>query len=372
MVYQNEFGWLSVNYELEYRYQGGVTMDKLKYLRKIIAINSTDALHLDMGIKNYNGANFRIEKAYLESINDNDFLINSDENKISWQMFGLKSSLDIENEGSSKKVFDDLFSNTLVPTTEHEKLLVRMKQVYDFIKMAKPAISHENIYTIYKMLTMDIDMGNNKLDDGHIYRSGDGVIGDKFSTLTPSKVHEYMDDLINSFEVSDSKLVNAIVLMNQFVYIHPYYDYNGKMSRIMLYWYLINNDMEKRAQIIIASLLFFRDQYFMVLREQREKERNNFTPLAMFVTDVAMILTTAMNKILDHCKKNGIKLSDSELYTALYVGSMEGFTGTKDIVEKTNLQISKGGVSKIFINLVESGILETRTSKKQNMYKFKL
>lgn len=130
--------------------------------------------------------------------------------------------------------------------------------------------------------------------------------------------------------------------------------------------------MEKRAQIIIASILFFRDQYFMVLREQIEKERNNFTSLAMFVTDVAMIVTTAMNKILDHCKKNGIKLSDSELYTALYVGSREDFTGTKDIVEKTNLQISGAAVSKIFHNLVESGILETRTSKKQNMYKFKL
>lgn len=347
-------------------------MDKMKYFRKFIAIDNTNEDYLGMPIRNYKGNQFFINKAFIDSINDNDFLINSDENRISWQMFGLKSSLDIENEGSSKKVFDALIANTLVATTEHEKLLVRMKQVYDFIKVTKPAINHQNISLIYNMLTLDIEMGSNRLDHGSIYRNDDGVIGDKYKTLDPSSVYSYMDDLINGFELSSSKLVNAIILMNQLVYIHPYYDFNGKMSRIMLYWYLSNNDMEKRAQIIIASLLFFRDQYFAMLREQRDKERNNFTPLVEFVTDVAMILTNAMNKILDHCHKNGIKLSDSELYCALYVGSKQDFVGTKDIVDKTNLQISKAGVSKIFVNLVESGILQTRTSKKQNMYKFNL
>lgn len=347
-------------------------MDKSKYLKNIISIDADNELYLNMRIKNYKGASFMIEKAYLDSVNDYDYLVDSNDNSSLWEMLGLKSSLDIENEGSGKKVFDALIANTLSPTTEHEKLLVRMKQVYDFIKVTKPVINHDNIYLIYKMLTMDIDMGRNKLDEGHIYRIGDGVIGDRFKTLEPSKVKQYMDDLVNSYEMSSSKLVNAIILMNQFVYIHPYYDYNGKMSRIMLYWYLVNNGMEKRAQIIIASLLFFQDQYFMVLREQREKERNNFTPLVQFVTDVANILTTAMNRILDHCKKNGIKLSDSELYVALYVGLKQDFVGTKDIVDRTNLQISKAGISKIFINLVDSGILETRTSKKQNMYKFNL
>ena len=121
----------------------------------------------------------------------------------------LKSNLATENEGSSKKIIDDLLNAKIEPKNDNEQMIVNLNAVYQYLDSAKPNISLKNIKTVYSILETNIEMGANKLDQ--FPRQHEGEVHN-YKTPSPKSLPNALDNLIqfiNSDELVDNPLLKA-------------------------------------------------------------------------------------------------------------------------------------------------------------------
>ena len=93
-----------------------------------------------------------------------------------------------------------------------------------------------------------------KIDMGKYYRTRTGIIlnkgrldGSYEETMDVKYVEQFMDSLFeyinscNNFSNMTDYFIKSQVMHFYLVYIHPYFDINGRTSRTMSMWYLLNN-----------------------------------------------------------------------------------------------------------------------------------
>ncbi len=339
-------------------------MAKTNYYRMFVTKDDG----LEINLRNYNGEKFHVSDLGVSF----DWMSLDFKDDLDIRLFGVKPSLDIENEGSSKKVLDDITENRMDPRTNDEKVLLNMYNIYNYIESVKPAITHDNIRFIYNMLTMGVDMEKDTLD-GNYYRQGAGVVSE-YNTLPHESVFEYMSELINFIHGDNVKddITKSIIIMNQFVLIHPYYDFNGKMSRILMYWFLISKKIGGFAKLLVTSLNFNRDEYFKVLKLQREKVKNNFDPLLLVVWKNYVRMYFNYLTIAIHSRTINVILTDINLYIALIIANEDGEITTSRINEKLKKLVAQGTVSKTLTKLEKYKYISSRKSEKNNVYKWLL
>lgn len=125
---------------------------------------------------------------------------------------------------------------------------------YKYI-LTKPEINEDNLKHLYTLLSAYLLEPHEYLEEDKYYRNNDVYI--YFSdnvAIEPDKgidtprIKEYMDYLfeyINSdnSNLSDTeKFIKSQIIHYYFVYIHPYFDINGRISRTTSIWYLNNNE----------------------------------------------------------------------------------------------------------------------------------
>ncbi len=173
------------------------------------------------------------------------------------------NTLLIENIASSRKAINNIVSGKQTDGYLIEK---NLNLAYDFI-MRNPKIDHDNIKTLYAMLTTDVIMGNNKLD-GEYYRR-DAVMIRKNKGFDANNVYDSIGDLIKY--INDNNDDNFVVKVNiihlYFELIHPYYDFNGRMGRLLVLWYLIKISKLKYMLYYATTIAAYREQYLAIFNK---------------------------------------------------------------------------------------------------------
>ena len=167
----------------------------------------------------------------------------------------INSSLKAEGVSSSRKLVDQVIKNKKsgedVSSNEINKLVSNYYDCIHFILNNKE-INERNIFTLYSMLTTDLD---NIIELGSLYRKGIVTIGKDVGInpeLIPSRIKELIN-FINSNVLEDKIQTKAIISHYVFENIHPYYDYNGRMGRILHLWVLINHSKEEFWKLTFLS-----------------------------------------------------------------------------------------------------------------------
>lgn len=130
------------------------------------------------------------------------------------------------------------------PSTESEQRIYGMKKGLEFIADPENKISEENIRKLYEMTIGKFLAEEGQLLSGNKYRHDTVyIVSNKVehTGLPWKKLPEYMADLVSfiqtDYEMND--LLKAALIHFYVAYLHPYFDGNGRMARLLHFWYLV-------------------------------------------------------------------------------------------------------------------------------------
>ncbi len=164
--------------------------------------------------------------------------------------YGLKAmedeihyTLHIENIQSSKESIHRILSGW-APKDESENRIFGMKKSLDFITNPANEMTEENIFKLYMLTVGDFLQGDEKLIPGEYYRHDRVfIVGAQVehqgldSKLLPAYMAQLVDFIHNEHKMNE--LSKAAVIHFYFAYLHPYFDGNGRMARLLHLWYLV-------------------------------------------------------------------------------------------------------------------------------------
>ena len=182
------------------------------------------------------------------------------------------SSSVIEGAYSTRRRAYDMITQDRSPRNKSEKMILNNYRALEFtMDNFNEKLSHEMIYSIWEILTEDT------LEPKEIcekYRDDDVFVMNKqgnivFEGPKSDEVYEMMDNFINYFNGYDNTnpIVKACLIHYYFVYIHPFFDGNGRTSRALMHMYLIRNGYEFLTYFSISKILVDkRNKYYEVIK----------------------------------------------------------------------------------------------------------
>lgn len=182
--------------------------------------------------------------------------------------------------------------------------------------------------------------------------------------LDASLIEDKMDELLdfmNNYSFDDTKTMSYLksqILHFYFVYIHPYYDVNGRTARTTSMWYLLNNNVYPYV-IFNRGIQINKNEYYKIIRETKK------------YSDISLFLKYMMNTVLAELEKEYImqlianscskKLETLDYQTLHYLLSIKGNITVSDFANMYNRYNDKKKVLKIeeemILPLIEKDIL---------------
>ena len=180
--------------------------------------------------------------------------------------FGLKA---MEDEIASSLTIEDIdFTRDSVrkimtgyaPSDESEERIYGMKKGLEFISDPANRITEENIHALYQLSIGDFLPVSDRLRPGAFYRHDSVfVVGQEVehTGLPWQKLPEYMVALVD-FVANDSPmndLLKAAVIHFYIGYLHPYFDGNGRLARLLHLWYLVQQGYSSALFIPLSEYI---------------------------------------------------------------------------------------------------------------------
>lgn len=208
--------------------------------------------------------------------------------------YELKSNNAIEGYNQDLSSIINIVNNPYLKVNRLEKeyrRILNLYRGYEYI-LSSPEINEENLYNLYKLLSKELLDAPEKLIPYNKYRHDDVYIHySNILTVEPDKgvdpcnVETYMNQLLdyanndNDLDTVDLFFKSQIIHF-YFVYIHPYFDINGRTSRTTSLWFLNNNSCYPYT-IFNRSIPYNKRTYYDIIR--KVKFNKNITPFIEFI-----------------------------------------------------------------------------------------
>lgn len=177
------------------------------------------------------------------------------------------------------------------PRNEDEHRVYGMKRGLEFIADPSHTITEGNLYRLYQMTIGEFLPEEDQLLPGNRYRhDAVYVVGAKVehTGLPCSKLPEYMAAQIK-FAQEDSEtnaLLKAAILHFYLAYLHPYFDGNGRMARLLHLWYLVQQGYSSALFVPLSRYVEeSRNRYYNAFSlVERNQEISGIVDLTPFLT----------------------------------------------------------------------------------------
>ncbi len=245
-----------------------------------------------------------------------------------------------------------------------------MKEGIDFVNTL-PSFNEENLFKLYTILSKDCLDEENLVKNGEFYRYDEVEISHYRGCP-----HNKIKDCMNSF----FKYVNNVLNNNvqceisllphichyYMIYIHPYFDYNGRTARMVSYWVYLLSGNNSFPPIISEAINQTKNEYYKAIELSRDSH-NDLTYFLKYMLSLSIdyILCYQNLKHIDQNAKNiGVSLTSTELNYIKKI--LIGYHGTFDYIDflrMINVDMSKQGAFKTLNKFIEYGILKEKESK---------
>ncbi len=155
----------------------------------------------------------------------------------------ILSTLAIEHIDTSRDSVRRVLSGC-APVTESENRVYGMKKGLEYLADPQNTISEESIHALYELTVAPFLPEEDCLQPGRFYRHDSVfVVGGRVehTGLPWRKLPDFMGALVDFINgKSDmNDLLKAALIHFYIAYLHPWFDGNGRMARLMHLWYLV-------------------------------------------------------------------------------------------------------------------------------------
>lgn len=310
----------------------------------------------------------------------------------STQLYGRKameneilSTFTIEQIETSRDSVRKILSG-YAPSNESEDRIYGMKKGLEFISDPANKITEESIHQLFALTVGSFLPAEDRLLPGHNYRHDSVyIVGDKVehTGLPWQKLPEYMDRLVTFIheESSMNDLLKAALIHFYVAYLHPWFDGNGRMARLLHQWYLVQQGYSSALFVPLSAYVEksrkgYYDAYTLTEQNAQISGVLDVTPfLVYFIENVyhklgsalpAPSTTDAFQKALE---RGDITEKERDLWHFVLSAYGDGAFSTKQL-EKDFGNAAYGTVRGFVLKFAQLGLL--RASKYGNRMKYQV
>lgn len=214
------------------------------------------------------------------------------------QYFGIKAAEDeiiatsaIESIDFSRDSVRRILKG-MAPKDEQENRILGIKHGLEFIADTANKITEENLYKLYMMTVGEFLTDDDKLLDKNYYRHDTVyVVSDRVehAGLTFEKVPGFMKSLIAFVNTEDdiNDLIKAAIIHFYIAFVHPYFDGNGRIARLVHLWFLIQKGYQSALFIPFSSRIeksrkAYYDAYTAIEANKKYSGKIDVTPFVLY------------------------------------------------------------------------------------------
>ena len=308
-------------------------------------------------------SDYELNQASLFNRNMEDILIS--------ELFSeIEGSLRIENVPTTHRHIMEVSKKENL--TEENDIIVRnMLTAIRFIVDEKPAFNRENLRKVYDILSKNCLPENLRIKEGAYYRDDVVSVGG-FDGAPVEKIAECMDSLF-AF-ANDPACIKAhdellpYICHYYILYIHPYFDYNGRTARMVSFWLNYINNITYAPYYMSEAINESKNDYYRALTDTRSTN-NDLTYFLGYILETS-VRYGFVYKNLEEMKgilaKTGDSLTSTEwVYVKkILVHNPEDYFNYKMFLTYIHTTMTRQGALKILNNLNSYGILEKTTNRK--------
>lgn len=330
-------------------------------------------------IDKFEGSADLISNSNIDELNDV-----SDKELIYGFIFSeIESSLSIEGVRSTRQKIEKISKLTYKELTSNNEIVVKnMINAYEYI--VGKEITEENLFELYNIISKDCLKESNKLLKGNYYRhDGVDIVGNNEVIIDHGVNHDNLIEMMNNLfkfisieREYKEQLIVPHLIHYYLIYLHPYFDYNGRLARILSFWYSIR-------YVPTFSLLFISEainnkrnkrNYYVAISNSR-KTNNDITYFIEYMADIILDYTKIYidyYSILNILKGSGEKINRSVSVAIKNVLALpvygEGYFDWKDYKNFDSEGFSKVYYLILLNKLVDLKILKVKKHKNANLY----
>jgi len=338
-------------------------------------------------LKKVDGTRFYIKKELLRSSKESLETLLQDETYLHTREFAkkamlfheIKSNNEVEGYKDDIETIRDAIKNAeSIHDPQKRARILNLYNAYLYILKIKK-MDKERLRHLYNLTSKDVLSQYEQENMGEYYRSRTVYIlnGGRLDTypdegVPEDRIEQFMDAYFNflenyTAENETDEYIKSQILHFYFVYIHPYFDVNGRTSRTLAMWYLLN----KKAY---PYIIFNRGISFSGSSYDKSiigvKNTNNLTPFIKFMLDT--VQKELEKEYVIHTISGKIKpsLTPTEYQALLYFITMKGQKSIFDFANFYNTRHDHKKVTEIYQTMLEplldKGVLDIeRESSKE-------
>ena len=392
MTVEEIFGkMLNENYytarELKYDTNPGLFVTPFQYKQLLehidfLADKNEEVIGLNLGTFNTYKLHFANCNELLDKFNDYISLVIDDVVKNdSWLYFRnidtitksrifseIEGSLNIESVPTTRKLLNDIIYKKRKPVNNNEQIILNMSRAIEYANKC-PDFNKENLFELYSFLSMNCLDDEDKLKEGDYYRYDDVEIDD-YNGCPYEKVESRMDSLFEfvAQNLNNNKIKYLLPHIAHYyiLYIHPYFDLNGRTARMVSYWIFLLLDQHAFPPVISEAINQTKNEYYTALRETRNSH-NDLTYFLIYIFDISIkyfLTYKNIESIEQRLKEKSIVISETDkVYIKKILISSKGKFTYEDFIKWINAKITKQGAFKILNCLVGYGFLNSQINK---------
>ncbi|HCT64740.1 MAG TPA: Fic family protein [Lachnospiraceae bacterium] len=219
------------------------------------------------------------------------------------------ATLDIESIHSSRESIWKIF-NGYAPDGRKEERIFGMKKGLAFISNLENKITEDNIYQLYSLTVGDFLEEENRLRSEERYRHDTVfIVGNdiEHTGIDYQKLPQYMKEFVAFIQEEDgmNELLKGAAIHFYLAYLHPYFDGNGRMARLLHLWYLVQRGY---SSVMFVSLSYYisqsKKEYYRAYQLVEENKKLSG------VLDITPFLYYFINNVYEKIQENVVHHED--------------------------------------------------------------